>query len=117
MSLGTVYLSRTNKEQKYFYASLQVPYESWELESALEELEAESQDDFFIDDFVCDYNNFTNYTQYDLEELNEIGKRVNELGGYEQDILDTLSEECGDFEIALDKVERYDYDDEDEELD
>ena len=38
MSLGTVYLSRENKEQEYFYASLQVPYESWELENALEEL-------------------------------------------------------------------------------
>lgn len=109
MNLGTVYLSRTNKEQEYFYTSLQIPYESWELENALEELEAESQDDFFIDSFVCDYNNFTNYTQYDLEELNEIGKRVNELGGYEQDVLDTLSEEYGDFEIALDKVERYDF--------
>ena len=108
MSLGIVYLSRTNKEQEYFYTSLQVPYESWELENALEELECELQDDFFIDDFVCNYSNF-DYTSYDLEELNEIAKRVDELGAYEQDILDTLSEECGDFEIALDKVERYDF--------
>lgn len=108
MSLGTVYLSRTNKEQEYFYTSLQIPYNNWELENALEELECENQEDFFIDDFICDYNNF-DYTGYDLEELNDIGKRVDELGAYEQDILDTLSEECGDFEIALDKVERYDF--------
>ena len=114
MSLGIVYLSRANEENEYFNTSLQLPYNNWELENALEELESENQDDFFIDDFICDYSNF-DYTNYDLEELNEIAKRVDELGAYEQDILDTLAEKCGDFEIALDKVERYDYDD--EELD